>query len=176
MRLHQQFHHPPRLQRSYRFHHCILISITPLIDQSNVLVSRDMTVELNVHRDIMPRKFPRIEVQPIIWYLYLVAVDNFLLENTISISQAISPGRVIQCSHAVEETCSQPAETTIAEGCVMLLGYDILNSEPQVFQTSYTKYLAAPFQVIGLDIRTSGDVLQTNVEHGIVQCSSHQKF
>ncbi len=89
----------------------------------------DISVELNVHGDIVPRKFPRVEIQPIIWYLNLVSVDNFLLKDTISITQAVAPSRVIQCSHAVKETCSQPAETAVAQSSVMLLRYDILNSE-----------------------------------------------
>ena len=84
---------------------------------------------MNVHSDIVPGKFPRVEVQPIVWYLYLISVDNFLLKDTISITQAISPGRIIQCSHTVKKTCSQPAETAVAESSVMLLGYDILNPE-----------------------------------------------
>lgn len=84
-------------------------------------MSRDVTVELNVHRDIVPGEFPRVEVQPIVWYLYLVSVDNLLLEDTISVTQTISPGRVVQSGHAVKETCSQAAEAAVAEGSVMLL-------------------------------------------------------
>ena len=88
-----------------------------------------MTVELNVHSDIVPRKLPRVEVQPIIWYLDLISVDDFLLEDTISVTQAIPPSRIIQRSHAVKKTRSQPAEAAVAESSVMLLGYDILDSE-----------------------------------------------
>lgn len=96
-----------------------------------------MTVELNVHGDIVPGEFPRVEVQPVIWYLHLVSVHNLLLKDTISVTQAITPSRVVQSGHAVKETCSQPAETAIAQGSVMLLRYDIFNSEAQVFETSY---------------------------------------
>ena len=49
-------------------------------------MSRDVTVELNVHSDVMPGEFPRVEVQPVIWYLYLVSVDNLLLKDTISVA------------------------------------------------------------------------------------------
>lgn len=69
----------------------------------------------------MPGKFPRVEVQPIIWYLYLISVDNLLLEDAISVPQAISPGRVVQGGHAVKKTCSQPAEAAVAKSSVMLL-------------------------------------------------------
>ena len=84
-------------------------------------MSRDITVELNVYSDVMSRKFPRVEVQPIVWNLYLKPVDDFLLKDTISVTQAISPGGIIQCSHTVEKTRSQPAETAVAESSVMFL-------------------------------------------------------
>ena len=100
-------------------------------------MSGNMTVELDVHGDIVPREFPRVKVQPIIGYFNLVAVDDFLLEDTVSVTQAISPSRVVQCSHAIKETSSQAAETAIAESRVVLLGYDILDSEAQILKTSY---------------------------------------
>ena len=80
-----------------------------------------MTVELDTDGDIVPGKFPRIEVQPIIRYLYLVSVDDLLLKDTISVTQTVSPGRVVQGGHAIEEARSQPAETAVAESSVMLL-------------------------------------------------------
>ena len=84
-------------------------------------MSRDITVELNVYGDVMSGKFPRVEVQPIVRDLYLKTVDDFLLKDTVSVTQAISPGGVIQGSHTVEKTRSQPAETAVAESGVMLL-------------------------------------------------------
>ena len=105
-------------------------------------MSRDITVELNVNSDVMSRKFPRVKVQPIVWNLYLKPVDDFLFKDTISVAQAISPGWVIQRSHTVEKTRSQPAETAVAESSVMLLRYDILDSKAKVFQTSYKIWLA----------------------------------
>lgn len=101
-----------------------------------------MTVELNVYGDIVPWKFPRVEVQPVIRYFYLESVDNLLLEDTISVTQAISPGRVIQRGHAVKETCSEPAEAAVTESSVMLLRYNILNAEAEILETSYGSRLA----------------------------------
>ena len=139
-------------------------------------MSRDITVELNVNSDVVSRKFPRVKVQPIVWNLYLKPVDNFLFKDTISVAQAISPGGVIQRSHTVEKTRSQPAETAVAESSVMLLRYDILDSEAKVFQTSYKTWLAMFLDEWRSVIHTSCHVLQANIEHSIVQCSSHQKF
>ena len=115
------------------------ISRSLLLGHDSILVSRDMTVELNIHSNVVPREFPRVEIQPIIWYLHLKPVDDLLLKDTISITQAISPGRVIQRGHTVEKTRSQSAETAIAESSVMLLRDDILNSKAEIFKTSYTR-------------------------------------
>ena len=106
-------------------------------------MSRDVTVELNIYSDVMSGKFPRVEVQPIVWNLYLKPVDNFLLKDTISVTQAISPGGIIQRSHTVEKTRSQPAETAVAESSIMLLRYDIFDSEAKIFKTSYKDRLVA---------------------------------
>ena len=100
-------------------------------------MSRDMTIELNVHSDIVPGEFPRVEVQPIVRYLDLISVDDFLFKDTIPITQTVSPGGIIQRSHTVKETRSQPAESAVAESSVMFLRYDILDSEAEVFKPSY---------------------------------------
>ena len=80
-----------------------------------------MTVELNVHGDIVSGKLPRVEVQPIVRDFYLISVNDFLFKDAISVTQAISPGRVVEGGHAIKETGSQPAEAAIAESSVMLL-------------------------------------------------------
>lgn len=146
------------------------------LDQTSILVSGDMTIELDVHSDIVPGKFPWVEVQPIVWYLYLVSVDDFLLEDAISITQTISPGGIIQRSHAVKKTRSQPAESAVAESGVMFLGYDILDSESKIFKPSYISRSMVFLELVEGDMHTSGHVLQANIEYGIVQGSSHQKL
>jgi len=76
-----------------------------------VLVFSDTSVELDldiisqseprkgantyINHNIMPGEFPRIEVKPVIWNLNLVPIHDFLLEDTISISQTVAPGRVV---------------------------------------------------------------------------------
>jgi hypothetical protein len=41
-------------------------------------------------------KLPGVEVQPIVWNLDLVTIDNFLLEDTISVSQTVSPSGIVE--------------------------------------------------------------------------------
>jgi len=87
-----------------------------------ILVFPDVAVELNLRRrknqlskslkmqkelrfgnyggayvddNIVSRKLPRIEVQPIIWYFYLITIHNFLLEDAITIPETIPPSRII---------------------------------------------------------------------------------
>lgn len=67
--------------------------------------------------------------------LYLVAIYDFLLEDTISVSKAVSPSRVIERGHTVEETSRKSSKTAITESSIMLLINDILNSESKIGET-----------------------------------------
>lgn len=146
------------------------------VGQTSILVSGNMAIELNVYSDIVPRKFPRVKVQPIVWYLYLISVDDFLLEDAISITQTIAPGGIVQRSHTVKKTRSQPAESAVTESSVMFLRYNILDSESEVFKPSYMSRSIGVLEPTESDMHTSSHVLQANVEHGIIQSSSHQKL
>jgi hypothetical protein len=95
-----------------------------------------MTVELDIHPDIVSRKLPRVEVQPVVWDLDLVAIDDFLLEDTVSVTEAIAPGRIIERGQAVEEASGQATQASISESGIMLLTDDILDSEAQFGEAS----------------------------------------
>lgn len=97
---------------------------------------RDITVKLYVYGNVMPGEFPRIEVQPVVRNLYLVSVNNFLSKDTVFVTQAITPRRVVHCSHAIQETCGQTTKTAVSQRCVVLLRYDVLNPKAEIFETS----------------------------------------
>jgi hypothetical protein len=117
-----------------------------------ILVFSDMAIELNletismfrscgrgetyIHNDIVSWKFPRIEVKPVIRNLNLVSVHNFLLENTIAISQSITPCRVVERRKGVQETSSQSAETSISKRSIVLLVNDVFDAETEVVETA----------------------------------------
>jgi hypothetical protein len=82
------------------------------------------------------RELPGVKVKPVIRYLDLVPVYNFLLENSISIPKTVTPGRVVEGGQTVEETSSKSAKTTVAQCSIVLLSNDILNSEAEVSKTS----------------------------------------
>jgi hypothetical protein len=80
-------------------------------------------------------ELPRIEVKPVIGNFDLVPVHNFLLEDTISVSQSISPGRDVERSHGVQETGSETTKTTITKSSIVLLLNDVLNAETKFGET-----------------------------------------
>ena len=71
-----------------------------------MLTSADITY---IDGDIVSREFPRVEVEPVVWDLHLVAVDYLLFEDAITIPQAVAPGRVVQGCKAVEEARGEAA-------------------------------------------------------------------
>ena len=83
----------------------------------------------------MSRKFPRVEVKPVIGNFDLVAIHNLLLEDTVSVSQSISPCRHVEGSHGVQETGSQTTKTTISKSSIVLLLSDVLNPETKIGKT-----------------------------------------
>ena len=57
------------------------------------------------------------------WIFYLLAIDNFLGEDTILVANAVAVGRHAQRGHAVQETGGQAAQTAVAQpriGLVLL--------------------------------------------------------
>lgn len=52
--------------------------------------------EAYIHSDIVSGELPRVEVEPVVGYFHLISIDDLLLENTISVSQAVAPGRVVE--------------------------------------------------------------------------------
>lgn len=84
----------------------------------------------------MPGKLPRIEIQPVVWNFHLVSIHNLLLEDAVSITKPVAPCRVVQSSHAVKEAGRKSTKATVTESSIVLLRYDIFNSEAQVLETS----------------------------------------
>ena len=92
-------------------------------------MSDRLAVELDIDRDIVARKLPWVEVKPIVWNFDLVAIDYLLFEDTVPVTQSITPGWVVECCHAVKETGSQTTKTSVSKRCIMFLVDDIFNAE-----------------------------------------------
>ena len=87
--------------------------------------------ETYVYDNIVSWKLPRIEVKPVIGNLDLVTIHDFLLEDTVSISQPISPSRHVKRSQGVQETGSQTTKTAITKSSIVLLINDVFNTETE---------------------------------------------
>ena len=136
------------------------LAALPGSDGPAVVISAlgDMAIELDIDGDIVTRELPGVEVEPVVWHLDLVAVDDFLLEDTVAVPEAVTPGRVVEGSQTVEEAGSETAETAVSESSIVFLVDDILDSEAEVGET-------------GL-----GHVLLSDVEHGIVEGTAHEEL
>ena len=54
-----------------------------------------VTVELDVDCDVVPLELPRVKVEPVVWDLDLVSVNDLLFEDTVSVSKTLAPSRVV---------------------------------------------------------------------------------
>lgn len=90
-----------------------------------------------INRDIVTSELPGVEVEPVVGHLDLVSIDNLLLEDTISVTQTVAPGGVVERRQTVEEASSKTSQATVAEGSIVLLLDNILNAETKVGKTSY---------------------------------------
>lgn len=123
---------------------------------------------------VVTRKLPRVEVKPVIGDLDLVAVDDFLLEDTVAIPQTIAPGWKVERGKAVEETSGKSAETAVSKGGITLLTDDIFYSEAKIRESGYCS--STPGPVHRFLMLTLGGVFVTDVEHCIVECPAHEKL
>jgi hypothetical protein len=103
-----------------------------------LLILSNITIKLDLDCHVLTWEFPRIKVQPVIWNLHLISIDDLLLEDAVSVSKSVSPGWVIQCCKTVEEACSKPSKTAVAESSIMFLRDDVLNPEAKLGKSLYT--------------------------------------
>lgn len=84
----------------------------------------------------MARELPGVEVKPVVGHLDLVPINDFLLEDTVTVSQTVAPRGEVERCKTVEETSGKTTETTVAKGSVMLLRDHIFNTETELGKTS----------------------------------------
>jgi len=98
------------------------------------VLSGDIT-HVNCH--IMAGKLPRVEVEPVVGHLDLVALDDFLLEDAVAVSQTVAPGRIVERGEAVKEAGGKTSKTAIAQGGIMLVFNNVLNAEAQIGEAGW---------------------------------------
>lgn len=67
----------------------------------------------------------------------MVTVNDFLLEDSVSVAETVAPSRIVEGSQAVEEACGESSQATIAKTCIMLLADDVFDSEAKLRETIY---------------------------------------
>lgn len=98
-------------------------------------VLADTAVELDVDGDIMSGKLPWVEIKPVVGNLDLVAIDNLLLEDAVTVAQTVSPSRVIKGGQTVEETSGEATQASVSKSCIAFLLDDVLHAETEFRKT-----------------------------------------
>jgi len=112
----------------------------------------------------MSWEFPRIEVEPVIRNLNLISIYNLLLEDSISVSQSVSPGRVVQRGKRVQETSSKTTETPVSKCSIVFLFNDVLNAETKVIEALYLEISKMAMDSwISRGVHTFSHILQSNI-------------
>jgi hypothetical protein len=62
----------------------------------------------------MSRELPRVEVKPVIWDFDLVAIHDFLLEDTIAVAETVTPSGVVQRCKTVKKAGGETTKTAVA--------------------------------------------------------------
>ena len=65
-------------------------------------------------------------MQKFVIFFYLLAIDNFLGEDTILVANAVAVGWHAQRGHAVQETGGQAAQTAVAQSRIGLVLLKVL--------------------------------------------------
>lgn len=94
-------------------------------------------MDTHVHGDVLSGELPGVEVKPVIRHFNLIAIDDLLLEDSVSVTQTVTPGGEIKRSQAIQEAGSQTTQTTVSESGIVLLADDILNAESEIGESSW---------------------------------------
>lgn len=146
--------------RSIVSHGKDLLAALPLGSLSvAILVLLRVTVETNLVGDILALNFPRVAVvQPEVRNLYLITILDLLLENTVVISNTITPSRDLKGGERVDEASGKSTETTITKGGISLLLIELLEVITHVHESL-------------LEL-----LLHVNVDEGILESTTHKEL
>lgn len=85
----------------------------------------------------MSGELPRVKVEPVVWNFDLVSINDFLLENSVSVSETVAPSGEVEGGQTVKETSGETSKTTVTQRSIVLLLNDVFNSESEIGKTSY---------------------------------------
>ena len=124
-----------------------------------VLVLVGDTIESNLVSDILSLNLPWVSVvKPKIRNFSLVTILDDLLENTIIVSDTISPSWNLKSGEGIDEACGKSSKTTITEGSIGFLFVELLKIVAHIHQS------------------ISERTLEIRVDESILKGSSHQEL
>jgi hypothetical protein len=93
-------------------------------------------MDTHVHSDVLSGELPGVEVKPVIRHFHLIAIDDLLLEDSVSVTQTVTPSGEVKRSQAIQEASGQTTQATVSESSIVLLADDVLNAESEVGESS----------------------------------------
>ena len=118
-----------------------------------------MTIESDLVCDILPFDLPWVTLsQPKIRNLHLVTILKGLSEDTILISNTITPGWDLESSERIEEACGESSKTTVSECSIMFLLIELLKIVTHIHEGS-------------LEF-----VFEVRIYQGILKSSAHEEL
>jgi len=124
-----------------------------------VLVLVGDTIESNMIGNILSFDLPWVSViEPEIWNFGLISIFNNLLENTVVVSNTITPSWNFKGSERINEACGESSKTTITKGSISFLFVELLEIITHIHES------------------ISERTLEIRVNESILKGSTHQKF
>jgi hypothetical protein len=97
-------------------------------------------------------------IKPKVWNFSLISIFNDLLENTIVVSNTITPSWNFKGSERIDEACGESSKTTITKGSISFLFIELLEIITHIHES------------------ISEWTLEIRVDESILKSSTHQKF
>ena len=95
------------------------------------------------------------ELQPLFGNFHLISVDDFLIENTEIVPDAITDGGQFERCHGIEKACRQTAETAVAQSRIAFLVDDVFHVQAQFTHCIFAGIVIMPRFMILLDKKPS---------------------
>ena len=87
-------------------------------------------------------QFKRIAVpQPVIRHFNLISVPDFLLEHTITVTDATAISGIPQSRQGIQETCCKTSQPAVTKGCVGFLVFHHININTHFLQRLFHRFI-----------------------------------
>ena len=124
-----------------------------------IIIHAHVSAEFDLVGQLRAAQLKRIAVlEPVVRYLDLIAVLDFLLEHSVAVTDSTAISHVAQCRERIQEAGGQTAQTAVAQRCIGLL----ILKHVQVHAHLAQGFLYLP--------------VSAQINEVVAQCASHQEF